>query len=164
MTGATSAPRYRPNVCAVITDDSQRRVLMFRRVDATLGEFRWQFPQGGLDSDETPEQGLLRELTEEIGTNDVLVLRQLPQPLRYDYPPDILTALATKDPRKAGFSGQEQHWFLVQLRVSPSHIHFNHSPPEFDAWEWVTPDQAVARVVPFKRVVYQKALSALGML
>ena len=69
---------YRPNVCAVITEAPEAtprpgaRVLMFRRVNPTLGAFRWQFPQGGLDPGETPEQGLLRELREEVGAFDHL--------------------------------------------------------------------------------------------
>ena len=155
---------YRPNVCAVLLDESGTQVLMFRRVDATLGEFRWQFPQGGLDAGEEPARGLLRELREEIGTDDVELLGGLPQPLRYDYPADVLEALAQRDPRKAGFRGQEQHWFLARLRGGTETIHFDHQPQEFDSWGWVTPEQAVARVVPFKRTVYRQALSELGLL
>jgi len=164
MTATAEKAGYRPNVCAVITDAQRQQVLMFRRVDATLGEFRWQFPQGGLDADESPEQGLLRELREEIGTAEVTVVGRLPAPLRYEYPPDVLAALAKKDPRKAGFVGQSQHWFLVLLNVAPETLHFDHQPQEFDAWRWVTPAQAIELVVPFKRVVYRQALTGLKLL
>ena len=164
MTPTVEKARYRPNVCAVITDAPRRQVLMFRRVDATLGEYRWQFPQGGLDTNESPEEGLLRELREEIGTAEVTVIGRLPAPLRYEYPPDVLAALAKKDPRKAGFVGQSQHWFLMHLNVAPEDLNFDHQPQEFDAWRWVTPEQAVELVVPFKRSVYLQAMTGFKLL
>mgnify|MGYP001613396686 CR=1 FL=1 len=161
---ATSASNLRPNVCAVLTDAERRRVLVFRRVDRALGEQRWQFPQGGLEPREAPEAALLRELREEIGTDDVEVLARLPQPIAYRFPPEILAALRRRDPDKAGFAGQAQHWFLVRLRGGTARIHFDHQPAEFDAYEWVEPAEAVERVVAFKRAAYREALTALGLL
>jgi putative (di)nucleoside polyphosphate hydrolase len=153
----------RPNVCAVLTDDARARVLVFRRVDDALGEHRWQFPQGGLDAGEAPEQALRRELREEIGTDAVEVLQRLPEPIAYRFPPEIRARLQRSDPAKGRFAGQAQHWFLVRLRGGTGAIHFRHQPPEFDAFEWVTPAEALARVVPFKRAAYRQALAALGL-
>ena len=41
------------------------------------GEDAWQFPQGGIQRDETPEQAVYRELAEEVGLSpeDVTVLK-----------------------------------------------------------------------------------------
>ena len=155
---------YRPNVCAVLTDDRKERVLVFRRVDGALNEHRWQFPQGGLDPGETPEQGLARELREEIGTDRVEILRRLPAPIRYTYPPEVRKMLARKGSKMARFQGQDQIWFLARLAVDTDALRFDTHTPEFDAFAWVKPGEAVARVIPFKREAYREALRAFGLL
>ncbi len=65
------ADGFRPNVGIIIVND-QGQLLWARRV----GQNAWQFPQGGIKSDETPQQALFRELHEEIGltAEDVEVL------------------------------------------------------------------------------------------
>jgi putative (di)nucleoside polyphosphate hydrolase len=156
--------KFRSNVCAVITDDARARVLVFSRVDHTNDPHRWQFPQGGLHPGEDPMHGLLRELEEEIGTAEVIVLEQAPQPVRYEFPPEVLALLAGRDPEKRGYDGQEQHWFLVRLKEGTEAIHFEHDPPEFDAFRWVTPGEAVSLVVPFKKEAYLQGLQALGLM
>ncbi|MEE8433729.1 MAG: RNA pyrophosphohydrolase [bacterium] len=155
---------YRPNVCAVLTDDGQERVLVFRRIDALGSDLAWQFPQGGLDPGESPEQGLARELREEIGTDRVEILRQLPAPIRYTYPPEVRELLAKKGSKMARFRGQDQIWFLARLAVGTDAIRFDTHTPEFDAFEWVEPGEAVSRVIPFKREAYREALRAFGLL
>ncbi|MDH5751635.1 MAG: RNA pyrophosphohydrolase [Deltaproteobacteria bacterium] len=161
----SATPRsYRPNVCIVLTDESREQVLVFRRVDSTLGNFRWQFPQGGLLPREQPQEGMFRELAEEIGTAEVEVLAALNEPICYEYPPDVLAALADRDPEKAGFHGQSQHWFLARLLGGEKAIRFDHHPPEFDAWQWVSPARALELVAPFKKEAYRQALTGFGMI
>ena len=155
---------FRPNVLAVLTDDQKGQVLVFRRVDIVLGGNRWQFPQGGLDPGEKPEQGLLRELKEDIGTDNVEILMQAPDRIQYVFPPDIQAELSKGDPEKARYQGQEQYWFLARLLNGPEEIHFNHQPQEFDAFQWVSPDRAVKLAVHFKKEAYRKGLNALGLL
>ena len=53
---------FRPNV-GIILANSHGQVLWAKR----LGWDAWQFPQGGIDSHETPEDALFRELKEETG-------------------------------------------------------------------------------------------------
>jgi len=77
---------------------------------------------------------------------------------------DVLQALRRKHPAKARFAGQSQTWFLARLHDGPQAIRFDHQPPEFDAFEWVAPEEALARVVPFKREAYRQALTAFGLL
>jgi putative (di)nucleoside polyphosphate hydrolase len=164
MATARPAPELRPNVCAVLTDEAQARVLVFRRVDSVLGEHRWQFPQGGVKPGEAPEAALRRELREEIGTDAVELLASLPEPIAYWFPPEVLASLRSGDPRKARYRGQAQTWYLARLPAGTQAIRFDHQPPEFDAFEWVTPAEAMARVVPFKREAYRQALSSFGLL
>ena len=148
-----SSKPYRPGAGIVVVDDDGR-VLVGRRV-RRVGAEVWQFPQGGLDPGETPLEGALRELEEEIGTRDVDVIGELGEPVRYDLPPDLA------DPPKWAkrYRGQEQHWFAVRLRGGEASIDLATAHPEFDAYRWVTLDEAVAGAVPFKRAIYEQVAS-----
>jgi putative (di)nucleoside polyphosphate hydrolase len=53
---------YRPNV-AIVVANAKNQVFWGKRVR----EHSWQFPQGGINAGETPEQAMLRELQEEVG-------------------------------------------------------------------------------------------------
>jgi putative (di)nucleoside polyphosphate hydrolase len=158
------AMRYRRNVCTVLIDPGSGRVLVFHRADGALGEHCWQFPQGGVKPGETPREAMLRELEEEVGTARVAVLAQAPHPIRYEFPPEVLARLARDDPEKQGYIGQEQTWFLARLLDGERSIHFRRTPRELDAFRWVTPEEALAAVVPFKAHAYRQGLTALGVL
>ncbi|MDH4225070.1 MAG: NUDIX domain-containing protein [Deltaproteobacteria bacterium] len=160
----STPPRFRPNVCAVVWDSARGRVMVFHRVDLALGEDCWQFPQGGIHPGETPREALVRELREEIGTDRVTILRQAPHPIRYLFSPDILERLIETHPEKAGYQGQEQIWFLVSLQAGEEDIHFRHQPPEFDAYRWVSPSEALDGATRFKTGAYREGLGALGLL
>ena len=152
MTGSpperTALP-WRPGVGVVVVGEDGR-LLVGRRIRA-IGPEQWQFPQGGIDEGESPLEASLRELEEEIGTRDVEVLAELARPLRYDLPADIRPA-----PRWAKrYRGQEQRWFAVRLRCGEASIDLDTPDPEFDAWRWVTIDEAVEGAVDFKREVYE---------
>ena len=80
-----STNKFRANVAAVIFDPENKKVLMFRRLakknkelkflsDGGQLRWNWQFPQGGVDFKETENETLLRELKEEIGTNNVKII------------------------------------------------------------------------------------------
>ena len=59
------ADGFRPNVGIVLSND-RGQVLWARRVG---GQDHWQFPQGGINSRESVEEALFRELYEEVGLN-----------------------------------------------------------------------------------------------
>ncbi len=156
--------RYRPNVCAVPTDEARTRVLVFRRVDRREEPHCWQFPQGGLREGEDPRAGMLRELQEETGATGPEVLAGLPNPIRYDFPSEVVKRLSGTHPELSHYQGQEQYWFLVRLPGGTASIHFDLQPAEFDAFQWVAPAEAVELVVPFKREAYRRGLGGLGLL
>ena len=54
---------FRPNVGIVVTN-AEGQVLWGKRVK---GKDSWQFPQGGINADEAPEEAMYRELREEVG-------------------------------------------------------------------------------------------------
>ena len=53
---------FRANVGIILSDD-RGRVLIAGRV----GSNGWQFPQGGIGPEESPEAAMFRELQEEVG-------------------------------------------------------------------------------------------------
>ena len=53
---------FRPNV-GIILSNPKGQLLWARRI----GQNAWQFPQGGMRSDETPAEAMYRELAEEVG-------------------------------------------------------------------------------------------------
>ena len=148
---------YRPNV-GIILSNSRGRLLWARRI----GRRSWQFPQGGIRRDETPEEAMYRELFEEVGLlpEQVEILGSTDDWLRYTLPDRYV--------RHGSFPlciGQKQIWFLLRLQVDDDQVQLDRSDhPEFDAWRWVTYWYPMHQVVFFKRNVYADALRQLAPL
>lgn len=54
-------------VVAAVIDRGDRRILIGQRRRADTSPLKWEFPGGKLRADEKPEEGLARELREELG-------------------------------------------------------------------------------------------------
>ena len=117
----------------------------------------WQFPQGGVDPRADLVAEARRELREEIGTDDIRVLRITRRTYCYDLPHKLV-----KHGRE--YDGQCLRWILAAFDAQDCDIRFAHEPAEFDAWEWVEPGEALSRVVAFKREAYVGAMGELGIL
>lgn len=142
---------YRYGVGIILVNDD-RQVFFAKRI----GMSAWQFPQGGMKEDETPEQTMYRELKEEIGLNpeDVRILGSSRRWLRYRLPGRLVRHYA-----KPLCVGQRQKWFLLRLVNKQAAFDFSvTNDPEFDSWAWVSYWYPVRQVVPFKRRVYVMAL------
>ncbi|MBW3473054.1 RNA pyrophosphohydrolase [Proteus vulgaris] len=142
---------YRPNVGIVICN-RQGQVLWARR----YGQHSWQFPQGGINPGESPEQAMYRELFEEVGLSrkDVKILASTRNWLRYKLPKRLV-----RWDTKPVCIGQKQRWFLLQLTSNDKDINVQQSKtPEFDGWRWVSYWYPVRQVVSFKRDVYRRVM------
>ena len=117
----------------------------------------WQMPQGGIDRGETPQQAAMRELQEEIGTNQASLIAECPDWLNYDLPKEALgTALGGK------YRGQTQKWFAMRFEGQDEQIDIsgaNGHEIEFDQWRWGEINELVGLVVPFKRHVYERVVA-----
>jgi len=136
----------------IIVVNAKRQVLLAKRI----GKPAWQFPQGGLKDDETPEQAMFRELYEELGlqADDVKILGSTRRWLRYRLPKQLIRHYS-----KPICIGQKQKWFLLQLTGPETHINLAATDsPEFDSWAWVTYWHPLTQVVAFKRRVYSMAM------
>lgn len=145
---------FRPNVGIILCNDAGQ-LFWAKRV----GQQAWQFPQGGIRQDETPEQAMYRELWEETGLQPehVKVVGVTQKWLRYRLPKRFI-----RQDSQPVCIGQKQRWFLLRLTSDEKRVCLDASvTPEFDGWRWVDYWHPVNEVVFFKRGVYQKALEEL---
>jgi putative (di)nucleoside polyphosphate hydrolase len=146
---------FRPNV-GIILLNQKNQVFWGKRIRT----HSWQFPQGGIDRGETPEQAMYRELHEEVGLmpEHVRIVARTRDWLRYEVPDRYIRRDA-----RGHYKGQKQIWYLLQLTGQDWNLNLratNH--PEFDAWRWNDYWVPLDVVVEFKRGVYEMALTELA--
>ncbi len=132
-------------------------VFVARRIDAKADA--WQMPQGGIDEDEAPRAAALRELEEEIGTANAIVLAESRDWHAYDLPRDLVGRVWG-----GRYRGQRQKWFAMRFLGRDSEINLATAHPEFDAWQWVPLDRLTGLIVPFKRTLYTSLVAEFGHL
>jgi putative (di)nucleoside polyphosphate hydrolase len=146
---------FRPNV-GIILLNQRSQVFWGKRIRT----HSWQFPQGGIDRGENPEQAMFRELHEEVGLfpQHVHVLARTRDWLRYEVPDRFIRRDA-----RGHYKGQKQIWFLLQLVGHDWDLNLRATDhPEFDAWRWNDYWVPLDAVVEFKRGVYEMALTELS--
>lgn len=147
---------YRPCV-GVMLMDSGDRLFVGERLD-TPGA--WQMPQGGIDKGETPGEAALRELVEETGVTPDLVdlIAETSDWFTYDLPDHLVGKMWG-----GKYRGQRQKWVLMRFRGRDDQVRIDTAHPEFGAWRWLTPDEVLEQIVPFKREVYAAVLDAFSV-
>ena len=154
MVDAESLP-YRPCV-GVVLIDARGLVFAGQRIDSPPGAApAWQMPQGGIDEGEKPREAAYRELWEETGvTRDkVEFVGKTHGWVTYDLPPELLGRVWG-----GKYRGQKQKWFLFRFTGQDSDIRIATEHPEFSTWRWITADEMVDSIVPFKRAVYDEVV------
>lgn len=148
---------YRANVGIVLVNQ-QGKVFWGRRV----GMSAWQFPQGGVNPNESIEQAMFRELREEVGLlpEDVEIIGCTRRWLRYRLPKRYI-----RHSQRPLCIGQKQRWFVLRLTTDEQRVDLAAAgEPEFDQWRWIEYWDSISLIVPFKREVYLRALSELAPL
>ena len=146
---------FRPNV-GIILLNHRNQVFWGKRIRT----HSWQFPQGGIDRGETPEQAMYRELHEEVGLRPehVRIIARTRDWLRYEVPDRYIRREA-----RGHYKGQKQIWYLLQLTGYDWQLNLRATDhPEFDAWRWNDYWVPLDVVVEFKRGVYEMALTELS--
>lgn len=145
-----SKKKYRPNVAALIVSSTypeQTEIFIAERSDI---KGAWQFVQGGIDKGESPEDALIREIEEEIGTADVEVIASCPDWISYDFPDRVAKKMKP-------YAGQKQRYFLVRLKPEAV-INLETKHPEFCNYKYVELDSLFTHVAAFKKPVYEQVV------
>ena len=117
MTDYIDSQGFRANVGIVLMRDGGELFLGGRRDGRG-----WQFPQGGVQRNERPEEALFRELHEEVGLerDDVELVASTGRWLRYRLPRQYV--------RRRGSPlciGQKQRWFLLRMLGDEARLRFD---------------------------------------
>jgi putative (di)nucleoside polyphosphate hydrolase len=145
--------RYRQGVGIMLLN---RDGLAFvgHRIRMPAGLAKWQMPQGGIDTGETPYQAALRELREEIGTGQADFLAESNGWFDHDVPDEIAQRMMGGQ-----YRGNHQKWFAMRFTGTDADINLVTEHPEFDAWQWVSPEHLPELVATFMRRLYLDILA-----
>lgn len=143
---------YRKNVGLIVLNQ-ENQLLVCRRKDQQT----WQFPQGGIDSGESPQAAAFRELFEEVGIHkrEVKVVKKSDHWFDYDLPEKYQKRSDTM--RK--FKGQTQKWFMFKANTELNVSLCNDVQQEFVDYKWVSFWYPLSHIVLFKKDVYQNVLN-----
>ena len=133
------------NCVGMVLFNKEGKVLVGERVNL---ENSWQFPQGGVEENETSMQAAYRELYEELGIKDAQLIYQYPKSLKYDFPKEILEKNSWDN------KGQIQRWFLFYWNKPISNCTLDINEREFSKVTFMDIEEVCSGIINFKKEVY----------
>lgn len=114
----------------------------------------FKIPQGGLEVGETPVQGAIREVFEELG---VAITEE-------DFYPPVTSEISylfpEDEPLRGFYKGQRFHVFLIKYRDSMEPVP---QDDEFDKLLWIKPSELDNFDTRHRGEAYRKALDLYGL-
>ncbi len=123
--------KFRPNVVGLIfNEDGEILIQKSRRFHN-----HWQFPQGGVDNNETEEEAVFREVEEELSIqkNCLSITQKLPEKNRYISP--------RYGQLLQGYKGQEQTIFFMKYHDSKKTFNYSSENKEVLEAKFIPMDQ-----------------------
>lgn len=125
---------YRQGVIGLILN-KQGEVLIAQL--SSYKDNQWRFPGGGIDEGEEPSKALLRELYEELGSEQFEIVAESKYKAKFDWPEEAIRRRYEKSGELK--RGQEQAHFLVNFKGD--HDDFHLDPNEIRMIKWIALDQ-----------------------
>ena len=116
---------YRHIVSAIILDNEDKVLVTHNK--SHPAEF-WKFPQGGVESEETEKMAILREMSEELSANNLIIVKKCDTKYRYEWPSEVR--------EKKGYLGPELTYFIINC-PDPKQLIPNVNVNELDQIKWV---------------------------
>lgn len=126
-----------------------------------IGKFShsWQMPQGGIDANEIELDAAKRELFEETSVRSTKLLNQIHEWLAYDIPQEYIPSFWN-----GKYQGQKQKWFLMEFIGEDDEINVMTDEAEFSDWNWLSAEEILENIVPFKKNLYLEVFKSFGLL
>lgn len=142
---------YRLGVGMMILN-SANQIFMGKKSDGSSES--WQMPQGGINPGEYPSQAVMREMLEELGTNNGIIIAETIKWYSYDLPAHIANRSWS-----GKYRGQKQKWFLIRFEGSDEEINlYSTAHPEFSGWQWMEVLQLPFSTTQFKLDLYNSVV------
>jgi len=123
----------------------------------------WQFPQGGVDKNESYVQAAVRELYEETGVLNAKFIKSTEKTYRYKFPKSVQGSILYKY-GNLSYCGQQQVFCLFEFTGVDSEINLHQKDQEFRNWKWMSVKEVADNIVYFKKDSYARGLKELGLL
>ncbi len=121
----------------------------------------WDLPGGGFENDESPTEGITRELKEELGDINFEIISQSQYINRYEWSEDNIISGFAK--RNKWYRGQEKVQFLVKFLGNKEDLVFQAS--EIKDHNWINPsDLKDYLIFPNQFEIAQRALLEFGII
>lgn len=121
---------YRKKSIAIIID-SKNNFLVIQPQNYSIGD--WNLCGGGIESGETEEQGLLRELQEELGSDKFKIIYKCRNLYFYNWSIQLVIKLLFKKGKL--YAGQSQRQFIVKFLGTKTDI--KPDPSEIRKIKWI---------------------------
>jgi putative (di)nucleoside polyphosphate hydrolase len=142
---------FRAGAASVIYKDPTT-ICLFQRSVPPVGV--WELQQGGIDSGESPEEALWRELKEEVGcdVSDFESVHEMPHWTIYQGLDSLSTATHDR-------LGQAHKWFFLKLKPGTEINLTKATHHEVSTYDWFTFEEIIERAPEYKKPVYQQVYS-----
>ena len=121
---------YRKNVVGFIFNNQNQVLIVNNKIEENN---YWGLPQGGVNSGESNDDAILREMKEETNISSIDILGKSENIYKYKWP---------KSYTNSGYKGQKQTLYILKFNGEDSEIKL--SPWELKDWKWVEIDKLVS--------------------
>lgn len=143
---------------AICVLNPKNEVLLIRSSEHSARD--WQFPQGGIEADESLEEAAKRELFEEVGISKAKIAVILKNVYKYYWNKKFLQRKFGHS--NEGYIGQEQS--IAIMRVSQNRPQLSRNPREASAYKWVPYNKIMKAISPARRGLTRIAMVELNKL